>query len=49
MLRRRTVLDLLGIHNATLSNWIAGGRFPPPVVLNPGAQKRSSRGPKNQC
>lgn len=36
ILRRSMILDDLGIDKSTLSDWIARGDFPAPLVLNPG-------------
>jgi prophage regulatory protein len=33
--RRKQILEMLGISNATLYSWIADGRFPAPVSLGP--------------
>lgn len=36
-LRKATILSEIPIHESTLWEWIRDGRFPKPVVLNPGA------------
>ena len=36
-IRKSTILADLPIHASTLDEWIKIGRFPEPVVLNPGA------------
>ena len=39
LLRKKTILSEVPIDDGTLWTWIKQGKFPPPVVLNPG-QKR---------
>jgi predicted DNA-binding transcriptional regulator AlpA len=36
LIRRRQILEELGVDNATLWSWIKRGTFPEPLVLNPG-------------
>jgi prophage regulatory protein len=33
LIRRRALLQLLGISNTTLYDWIAAGTFPPPISI----------------
>jgi predicted DNA-binding transcriptional regulator AlpA len=48
LLRRPAVLELLGVHNATLSKWVADGHFLPPVVLNPGGKREIVAWPEDE-
>jgi predicted DNA-binding transcriptional regulator AlpA len=39
VIRRKQILEELGIDNSTLWAWIKSARFPQPVVLNAGEQR----------
>jgi prophage regulatory protein len=37
-MRRKEILELLGISNTTLWDWIRKGRFPAPIDLGPNSR-----------
>jgi prophage regulatory protein len=39
LVRRKKILDDLGIDSSTLWKWIKSGRFPAPIILNEGEAK----------
>ena len=38
-LRKKFILSQLPIHENTLWTWVRDGRFPKPLILNPGAKR----------